>query len=140
MKRVLLVEDEPLVAEATADLLLDGGHQVVTASTYEEAIEALEGCGLDMMVADIGIPGAQDGLALAEAAAARWPALNIVIVSGNERPEGGRCPQRAVFFTKPYAPGALLAFVEDRAGCWATAAELPAKAADPAVYHPANNV
>jgi PAS domain S-box-containing protein len=60
--RILLVEDHPDTAEAMADLLRDMGHQITTAVTVAEALEAaaiLQGGihpGIDLVISDLGLP------------------------------------------------------------------------------------
>lgn len=115
-RKVLLVEDEPLVLQATAALLADGGYHVIEARGYAEALTRLEAePEAEVLVTDISLSGGPDGVALAREAARRRPGLRIVIVSGAVRPLGGDYPRQAIFFTKPYAPGALLAIVADGA-------------------------
>ena len=46
-----------------------------------------------------------------EEAHARRPGLGIIILSGEVRPEAGKLPDKALFCTKPCAPGALLTLV-----------------------------
>lgn len=114
VKKVLIVDDEPLVLSTTAALLADGGYEVCEAQGYDEAIRRLESDSeCDVLVTDISLAGRPDGIALARAVAERWPHVRVVIVSGAVRPQGGDYPERAVFFTKPYAPGALLSIVGD---------------------------
>ena len=113
-RKVLLVDDEPLVLSTISGLLADGGYEVIEARGYEEALARLEDApDAGVLVTDISLGGAADGLALAREAARLRPGLRIVIVSGAVRPAGGECPERAIFFTKPFAPGALLAIVGD---------------------------
>jgi two-component system, response regulator PdtaR len=117
-KTVLLVEDEPLVMRNTADLLEHDGFQVVGASNYNEALAALEAQpDTAMLVTDISIGGEGDGVQLARLVAERFPHMRILIVSGAVRPSGDSYPKDAIFFTKPYAPGALLTIVRDCVGC-----------------------
>ena len=116
IKRVLLVDDEPLVLRSTADILEDGGFEVVEASAYDDAIARIEESPeTSVLVTDINLAGRPDGIALARRVAERWPHIRIVIVSGAVRPSGGEYPEQAIFFTKPYAPGALLAMVGESA-------------------------
>lgn len=116
LRRVLVVDDEPLVLQSTADLLADGGYEVAVASGFEEALERLEAApDTSVVVTDISFSGGPDGIALARAVAERWPHIRIVIVSGEVRPSGSDYPESALFFTKPYAPGALLTMVSDGA-------------------------
>lgn len=113
--RVLLVDDEPLVLRTTSDLLAEGGYEVAQATGYEDALHCLAAAPrVDVLVTDIHLAGGPDGIALARSVAERWPHIRIVIVSGEVRPQGADYPERAVFFTKPYAPGALLTIVADQ--------------------------
>jgi DNA-binding NtrC family response regulator len=116
VREVLVVEDEPLVLESTVDLLVHAGFRVVRASTCEEAMAALEG-GFrpSVMVSDISLDDGGDGIQLARCVSELWPDINIVLVSGRERPQRNDYPEGALFFTKPYAPGALVAICENPA-------------------------
>lgn len=113
VRTVVLVEDEPLVLQATSDLLEEGGYCVVSASSFDEAVRQIEACPEAVaLVTDIGIGEGEDGLALSRLVAERWPHMHTVIVSGQERPRGEEYPREAIFFTKPYAPGALLTIID----------------------------
>lgn len=108
-REVLVVEDEPLVLESTVDLLVDAGFGVVRARTCEEAMAALEsGFRPSVMVTDISLSEGGDGLELARCVSNLWPEISIVLVSGAQRPSREDYPEGALFFTKPYAPGALV--------------------------------
>ena len=115
-RQVLVVEDEPLVLESTVDLLVDAGFAVVRARTCEEAMAALEG-GFQpsVMVTDISLSQDGDGIELARCVSQLWPDINIVLVSGAQRPSRDDYPEGALFFTKPYAPGALVAVCQQPA-------------------------
>lgn len=111
--KILLVEDEPLILQATAELLADDGYEVAEATGCEEALAYLEAePDTSVLVTDLNVSCPGDGMSLAKAVAERWPHIRIVLVSGAMRPEAGTYPERAVFFTKPYAPGALLHVVK----------------------------
>jgi DNA-binding NtrC family response regulator len=115
-RTVLVVDDEPLVLRSTADLLADEGYEVALASGYGDALARLEAAPeISVLVTDVSFSGGPDGIALARTTAARWPHIRIVIVSGECRPQGADYPEAALFFTKPYAAGALLAMVRDGA-------------------------
>ena len=114
-REVLLVEDEPLVLETTYELLTDAGFRVVRATSCDEAMAALDlGLMPCAIVADIHLGGGEDGIALARCVSELWPDMRIVLVSGAERPERQDYPEGALFFTKPYAAGALVAACEGR--------------------------
>ena len=107
--RILLVEDDPIVLRATANLLSDDGYRVTEATGCEEAIALLEAApDTQVLVTDINLNCEGEGVSLARLVAERWPHIRIVLVSGAMRPAAGEYPERAIFFTKPYAPGALL--------------------------------
>jgi CheY-like chemotaxis protein len=110
---ILLVEDDPLVLEATAELLADGGCAVRRASNAEEALAALDDGPLPaVLVTDISLASDRSGLELARTVAERWPQVKLLIVSGACRPPPEEYPDGALFFTKPYAGGALLRMVK----------------------------
>jgi CheY-like chemotaxis protein len=112
VRTVLLVEDEPLVRRTTADLLAEDGYRVLEAASYDEALDCLGTCpDVAALVTDIGISGDQDGIALTRAVRERCPHVRIVLVSGRMRPRADQYPPDAIFFTKPYAPSALLTVV-----------------------------
>jgi CheY-like chemotaxis protein len=111
-RTVLLVEDEPLVRRTTAELLADDGYRVLEAASFDEALEQLGTCpDVAALVTDIGIDGEQDGIALTRAVRERCPHVRIVLVSGRMRPRSDQYPADAIFFTKPYAPSALLTII-----------------------------
>ena len=109
---ILLVEDDPLVLDATAELLVEGGCSVRRATSADEALAALEeGPVPETVVTDIALASGRTGLDLARTVAERWPRVRLLIVSGSERPAKGEYPESAVFFTKPYPGRALLEMV-----------------------------
>jgi DNA-binding NtrC family response regulator len=110
---VLLVEDDPLILESTADLLAGSGCDVLRACSFAEAMQLLEaGPVPPVVVTDISLADGSSGLDLARTVAERWPQTRVLIVSGACRPAPGEYPKGALFFTKPYASGALVAMVK----------------------------
>lgn len=52
-KRILLVDDDVLIAMSSADMLMDLGHEVVEAHSGSEALECLgDGSGFDVLITD----------------------------------------------------------------------------------------
>ena len=111
--RVLLVEDDPLILSNTADVLEEGGYEVLQASGFDEAMTHMDSEPA-LLVTDIDLAGHPAGLELARSAAERLPDIRIVLVSGQVRPAGHQYPDNAIFFTKPYPPNALLRVLKDR--------------------------
>ncbi|WP_184394035.1 hybrid sensor histidine kinase/response regulator [Rhizobium sp. BK650] len=81
-KRILLVDDDVLIAMSSADMLADLGHEVVEAHSAKEALECLgNGGNFDLMITDYSMPGMTGG-DLAKAARTIAPGLPILIASG----------------------------------------------------------
>ena len=107
--RVLLVEDDPQVAELIDAMLHDLGHSVVRAGGVEEALSRLEqDGGIQLVLSDVIMPGGKSGVDLAEQLAASRPGLPVVLCSGYTGGDQGRA--RAgdwPFISKPFSLEAL---------------------------------
>ena len=79
---VLLVEDNPAVADASTGLLEQLGYTVRWVSNAETALEAIEANGIDLVFSDIIMPGKMDGLKLARAIREKNPRLPILLTTG----------------------------------------------------------
>ncbi|AXV18088.1 hybrid sensor histidine kinase/response regulator (plasmid) [Neorhizobium sp. SOG26] len=81
-KRILLVDDDVLIAMSSADMLSDLGHEVVEAHSGKEALALIDGgATFDLMITDYSMPG-MTGAELAKAARDRLPRLPILLASG----------------------------------------------------------
>ncbi len=102
---VLLVEDDPQVAELVDAMLHDLGHTVVRAGGVDEALSRLEqDAGIQMVLSDVIMPGGRSGVDLAEQLAADRPGLPVVLCSGYTGGDQGRA--RAgdwPFISKPFS-------------------------------------
>ena len=79
---VLLVEDNPDVASASAGLLEQLGYTVRWVPNADAALEAVEQDGIDLVFSDIVMPGRMDGLALARIIKQKHPGLPILLATG----------------------------------------------------------
>jgi PAS domain S-box-containing protein len=79
---VLLVEDNPDVATASAGLLEQLGYAVRWVSNAEAALAAIAGDGIDLVFSDIVMPGKMDGLTLAQTIRGKYPRLPILLATG----------------------------------------------------------
>src|SRR5277367_5265961 len=79
---VLVVDDEPLVLDITAEMLENLGCEVLTATKAYEALERLStDTRIEMLVTDINMPGI-DGCELAERAVGISNKLEVIVLSG----------------------------------------------------------
>jgi DNA-binding NtrC family response regulator len=103
----LLVEDDALQREAMADLLKFEGLEVIECSTAEaaELIVATSGAELLALVTDNALDGRMSGAELAVYARQKFPDMNIIVMSGNRKPN---LPANTHFLQKPFPPAILL--------------------------------
>jgi CheY-like chemotaxis protein len=91
--RVLVVEDEADLAETTAALLAMYGHEVWTAHGGPAAFEAAKAEPPDVVLLDLGLPGALDGYGVArrlrQQPSHRRPVIIAVRYFAEDHP--GRC-------------------------------------------------
>ncbi len=81
-KRILLVDDDVLIAMSSADMLSDLGHDVVEVHSGKEALALIDGgASFDLLITDYSMPG-MTGAQLAKAMRDRLPALPILLASG----------------------------------------------------------
>lgn len=82
-ERVLVVDDEPDLAELGATILTDLGYKVTVSLGGEEALARLEsGERFDLIVSDVVMPGSVGGYDLVDKARALHPDQRILLVSG----------------------------------------------------------
>ena len=79
---VLLVEDNPEVANVSTSLLEQLGYTVRRVENAEEALREIERDGIDFVFSDIVMPGKMDGLGLARHLRSVRPGLPILLASG----------------------------------------------------------
>jgi two-component system, NtrC family, sensor kinase len=83
-RSVLLVEDNPEVAEITGEMLRSLGNRVETVDRAQAALDRLarDAQSIDVVVSDIVMPDGMNGLQFARAVRERHPMLPVVLVSG----------------------------------------------------------
>ena len=112
-RRILLVEDDPLVRRGLTRSLEHQGYEVIPTLDGAEALGLLSsGAHIDVVVSDIAMPRV-DGDQLAEALAERHPRLPVVLLSGNRSPRVDPAPLGRVFLEKPVDARVLVKTIED---------------------------
>ena len=79
-KRILVVDDDSYVREATEMILLRKGYEVDTAPEGKTALLKLEDGAYDLLLSDIKMPG-MSGLELLQAVKNRWPDLHVILMT-----------------------------------------------------------
>jgi CheY-like chemotaxis protein len=117
--RILIVEDEILIADYIAMLLEDAGHEIAgTAVTANEALHLLRGGeGVDLVTLDVKLPGGMDGIELAEILKQRSGPPFLYITGSGDPVHRARCEATApvAILQKPVRPETLWAVVESAA-------------------------
>jgi CheY-like chemotaxis protein len=105
LARILIVEDEVLTRMALAENLRDAGYSVVEASSADDAMAYLNtGSQIDLVFADIQMPGSMDGLELARRLRVERPSLPVILSSAGTA-------RIANFITKPYRMEQVLSII-----------------------------
>ena len=88
--RILIVEDDELVAELAAGMLSELGFETMVAHSAKEALDRLTREERPKLVfSDIIMPGGITGIELAEKVRARFPELPILLTTGYSEEVGG---------------------------------------------------
>ena len=116
--RVLLVEDNDDVADATSRLLEAMGAQVARASSGEEALAFMgeRRAWVDVVISDIQMPGDMDGIALAAELASQAWKVPVVLVTGYAQQLNLAVARNMVVLPKPFTPEALSNAIEKAMG------------------------
>lgn len=85
MLNLLVVDDEPMLADGVSSLLqtnFPDDLTVYTALSGEKAFAILEQIKIDLLLTDINMPDV-DGLELQRRACERWPHLTVIFLTGH---------------------------------------------------------
>jgi DNA-binding LytR/AlgR family response regulator len=81
-KSILIVEDEPIIAADIASILLNNGYTIAgKANSAERALQSIKATTPDLMLLDIKIEGATDGIMLAREIKAKYTLPHIFLTS-----------------------------------------------------------
>jgi PAS domain S-box-containing protein len=81
---VLLVEDEPHIRAFLSEALDDLGFRVILAENGANGLDALRAAAgeVNLLIADVGLPGGLNGRQLADAGRALLPDLPVLLITG----------------------------------------------------------
>lgn len=99
VKRILVVEDEPLTAFDNETMLGDAGYEIVaTVDDFDEAMKVLETKQVDLILSDVRLRSQQTGIHLARAA----KELGIPTLFATGHPYPGAAEIAVGCLLKPY--------------------------------------
>jgi PAS domain S-box-containing protein len=118
-KRILIAEDQPDALELITFILRHAGAKVFAASSAPEALDILKSTDVDLIVADIGMPG-EDGYtllkkirALAAEKGVEIPAIALTAYAGKEDIKRSEAAGFQRHVSKPVQPETLIATVAE---------------------------
>jgi len=83
---ILIVDDEPEVAEVLAKSLNRQGHRTTVVHSGADALKAVNGAAPDAMFLDISMPG-MNGLDVLSQLRKTKPSLAVVVITGHATPD-----------------------------------------------------
>ena len=109
---VLVVEDEPEMAQDLTALLVEAGHDVVGPFHSAEAAEVAAGLhAIDVALLDINLSGAVDGGTLGRSLKTRW-GLKVIFLSGDVTAAASQADIAEAMIIKPYRGADVLAALQ----------------------------
>lgn len=115
LRKVLVVDDDPVVTKSFDRVLSNKGYAVVTARNGEEALQKIAAEDYDVVYTDIRMPG-MDGIEVAECIKGRRPWLPVVIVTGYGTTENEARAKAAgvrAVLHKPLSPAMIESSAQD---------------------------
>jgi DNA-binding response OmpR family regulator len=118
--RILLVEDQDSIRSMIETLVKARGHDVLTASSGAEAIEVATLEPPDLMLLDLMMPGAFDGIDVcrklrAQAETAKLPIVIVTAVTEDATRKRALAAGATAYYTKPFSPMKLLSVIDELA-------------------------
>lgn len=103
-RRVLVVDDEPVVREVMVEILGELNQDVVAVGSAAEALDAVASAPFDLLITDLAMPE-MDGLTLASAVRARAPGIQVMLATGYGQIIPGGAPDPGIvdgIVSKPF--------------------------------------
>ncbi len=112
---IIIVEDEPLIAEDIAGVIQDAGHRVLTIEhNSEPALDAIANQKPDLVFLDISIEGSRDGIEIAGILKEKYGIPFIFITSHSDSVTLGRAKTTTPlgYIVKPFTEQDILTTLE----------------------------
>jgi two-component system, response regulator PdtaR len=113
--KIVVVEDEPMIAENIAEICAEAGHNVCDiAYNAGQALLAVQACDPDLVLLDINLQDELDGLEIGEKITNEWqiPIIYITSYSGKEILRQLNTINPLTYIVKPFHPAQLSSSLE----------------------------
>lgn len=113
MQRILVVDDDRLVADTLTQIFAKSGFDAKTAYSADQALEFARTFNPDLLLCDISMPR-KDGLALVCDITRELPSCRIIVLTGfysnlkKVREQSNKLARPVSILTKPCQPSELL--------------------------------
>ena len=125
-KRILVVDDDPVVGRSFDRVLIPRGYAVITVASGKEALERLASEDYDAVYTDIRMPG-MDGIEVARRIKASRPWMPVLIVTGYGDEKNESAAKEigvSAFLRKPLEPDTIAETAREAVAA-STAAKTP---------------
>ena len=115
MKKILVIDDEPIVRTSCIRPLSPEGYEVKSASSGKEALELLENEPFNLVLLDLKMPD-MDGIEVLKKIKDTWPDTKVVMITGYSTVETAVKTLKLGAFNyleKPFMPDTLLETVKE---------------------------
>ena len=113
MHKILLVEDDVIVALDASLALEDGGYGVLHADNAVQAFDVMEAGGFAALITDVNLGPGEDGFAVARRWRSLHPGKAVIFLSGED---AAACADKGVqpseWFAKPFAADRMLTLLD----------------------------
>ncbi|RJQ48878.1 MAG: sigma-54-dependent Fis family transcriptional regulator [Nitrospiraceae bacterium] len=115
MKRILVIDDEPIVRTSCMRALQYEGYEVMLAGSGNEGLDMLNKGSFELVLLDLKMPD-MDGMEVLMKIKEQWPGTKVVMITGYSTVETAVQALRLGaynFVEKPFTPDTLLSAVRE---------------------------
>ena len=110
MKRILVVDDDPLLRRLILNILKEEGREVITACNGQEGFDLFQLQKIDLVITDLEMPF-MNGLELI-GKIRETSQQEIILLSGNTEFDDIKVPDGVIKIKKPFSPEVLSSVVQ----------------------------
>jgi CheY-like chemotaxis protein len=113
-KKILVIDDDPVIVKYLETLFSDNGYGVVSATGGAEGFELVETEAPDLITLDLQMPDEWGPRFYRKLSQSRFKDIPVIVISGISGQHAVR--KAAAFFSKPFDPDKLIGAVKRAMG------------------------